>query len=501
MIRNGPRLGYNARMSAWHEAPVAFVDLETTGCTPGASRIIEIGLVAADRGRLEYEWSSLVNPGTPISPAIQHFTGISAEMVRDAPFFEDLAEQVLERLCGRLLVAHNARFDYGFLKQELRRCGRKLDARVLCTVKLSRRLEPQAREHNLDAVIARYGLNCARRHRALPDAQALWELWAALPAAHGLGEFERAVDEIVGARAVPEHLPPQLAEELPERPGVYRFFGEGDALLYVGKATNIRERVFSHWHAALRDARAQRLAAQTRRVDWTVTAGELGALLTEARFVRELKPLHNRRLRGARAAWAWAVSDDGAAPQLAPLDALPLGFEPTDYFGLYCSEVAARRALEGLAREHRLCLKTLGLEQARGSCFAYQLGRCAGACVGKEPLRLHTARLKLAFAPHRLRPWPFDGPIGVREVDADGWMQLHLIDRWRHLGTLAEGDGALAERRDLLAASVARGYRTSPFDPHVYRILTRHLRHVSRRNLVRLEAARASAESGESFEP
>jgi DNA polymerase-3 subunit epsilon len=446
------------------DAPLALVDLETTGGDPQRSRVIEIGVVLANGGELESEWSTLVNPGVPIPPSIQHFTGITDEMVRTAPFFEDLAAELLRRLEGRLFVAHNARFDYGFLSAELRRTGRRLHGRVVCTVKLSRRLAPNAPAHNLDALIERFALHCSRRHRALPDAQALYQLWQALAARHPRERLECALADVLRLRSVPAHLPPELLDELPEGPGVYRFFGEQGALLYVGKARDIRSRVLAHWQSAARDPKSQRLAELTRRVDWVETAGELGALLLEARLVREELPLLNRRLRGAAQIWTWVVADDGAAPLLAPLDQCPLSFEHSDCFGLYRGESAARQALAGIAREHRLCLKVLGLEQASGSCFAFQLGKCAGACVGAEPLRRHALRLKLALAPHRMKEWPFAGRIGIREAGDNGIVQLHVLDGWRHLGTLAEGD------------SLPGRSHPQPFDLEVYRILLRHLR-------------------------
>jgi DNA polymerase III subunit epsilon len=459
-------------MSAWLDAPVAFVDVETTGCHPFASRIIEIGLVAASAGELQYEWSSLVNPGVAIPASIQHFTGITDEMVRDAPSFEQLADELVARFEGRLFVAHNARFDYGFFRRQFRELEQPFTSRVACTVKLSRRLDPQVSRHSLDAIIERYGLDCERRHRALPDARALWQFWQALRARRPESEIERALDQIIHLRSVPAHLPQELAEELPELPGVYRFHGEGDALLYVGKANNIRTRVLAHWQGSGRDAKSQRLSELTRRVSWIVTAGELGALLLEARLVRAAKPIYNRQLRGCDAAWTWVVADDGAAPELAPVDQIPLSFEHSDTFGLYRTPAAARSALTAIAREHRLCLRMLGLESSAGSCFAYQLGKCAGACVGAEPLRLHTVRLKLALAPQRLKPWPFSGPVGVREVGASGLTQIHVLDRWRHIGTLEEGD------------SVAHSSSLQPFDIDVYRILVRALRGPAQSQLV-----------------
>jgi DNA polymerase-3 subunit epsilon len=462
-------------MSAWLDAPVAFLDVETTGCHPFASRIIEIGLVAASGGAFEYEWSTLVNPGVAIPTSIQHFTGITQEMVRDAPSFEQLADELAARLAGRLFVAHNARFDYSFVRRAFRELGRPFTSRVACTVKLSRRLDPQVNRHSLDAVIERYGLECERRHRALPDARTLWQFWQALRAKRPQLEIERALDEIVHLRSVPAHLPQELADELPELPGVYRFHGEGDALLYVGKANNIRARVLAHWQGAARDAKSQRLSELTRRVSWIVTAGELGALLLEARLVRAAKPIYNRQLRGCDAAWTWVIADDGAAPELAPVEQVPLSFEASDTFGLYRTATAARAALSGIAREHRLCLRVLGLESSAGSCFAYQLGKCAGACVGTEALRRHALRLKLALAPHRLKSWPFPGAIAVREVGASGLIQVHVLDRWRHLGTLEEGD------------ELMRTGALAPFDIDVYRILVRALRGPAPLKLLRLE--------------
>jgi DNA polymerase-3 subunit epsilon len=461
-------------MSSWLDAPVAFVDVETTGCHPFASRIIEIGLVAASGGELQYEWSSLVNPGVAIPPSIQHFTGITDEMVRHAPSFEELADELAARFEGRLFVAHNARFDYGFFRRQFRELERSFTSRVACTVKLSRRLDPQVSRHSLDAIIERYGLDCERRHRALPDARALWQFWEALRATRAQSDIERALDEIIHLRSVPAHLPQELADELPELPGVYRFHGEGDALLYVGKANNIRTRVLAHWQGSARDAKSQRLGELTRRVSWTITAGELGALLLEAKLVRAAKPIYNRQLRGSDTAWTWVVADDGAAPQLAPIDQIPLSFEHSDTFGPYRTPSAARSALAGIAREHRLCLRVLGLEDSAGSCFAYQLGKCVGACVGAEPLRLHSLRLKLALAAQRLKPWPFAGPVGVREVGAGGLTQVHVLDRWRHLGTLEDGD-------DLPGSSALQ-----PFDMDVYRILVRALRGSGRWTLVPL---------------
>lgn len=152
---------------------LAFIDLETTGANPVHDRITEIGIVEVDGAR----WSTLVNPKRSIPEFIQHMTGISNAMVADAPTFDQVAAELGQRLQGRLFVAHNARFDYGFVRHEYQRLGQRFQADVLCTVRLSRRLFPEHHRHNLDSLIERHGLAADDRHRAMADADLIWQFW------------------------------------------------------------------------------------------------------------------------------------------------------------------------------------------------------------------------------------------------------------------------------------------------------------------------------------
>ena len=188
------------REVSWLEAPVAFVDLETTGGNAAFHRVIEVGVVAASAGGLEYEWSSLVNPGMSIPWGVQAITGITDDMVENAPTFADIAAQLAERFDGRLFVAHNASFDYGFVREEFRRSGIRYESRVACTVKLSRRVNPGMPRHNLDVLIAHLGLQISRRHRALPDAQALWQFWCNLRARPNREDIDKALEKITRIR-------------------------------------------------------------------------------------------------------------------------------------------------------------------------------------------------------------------------------------------------------------------------------------------------------------
>src|SRR6202521_3197872 len=214
---------------------LVFVDLETTGGNAAYDRITEVGVVRVRNGELVEEWSSLVNPECPIPSYIEAFTGITNQMVADAPRFAEIAAIVRQKLQAALFVAHNARFDYSFLRSEFLKAQMNFSATVLCTVKLSRRLFPEFPRHNLDAVMERNGLTCGARHRALGDARVLHDFWCKLRRDLAEPRLAAAVQTVLGAHKLPAHLPPGLADDLPEGPGAYRFFGEDNTLLYVGK--------------------------------------------------------------------------------------------------------------------------------------------------------------------------------------------------------------------------------------------------------------------------
>jgi DNA polymerase-3 subunit epsilon len=454
-----------------YDRPVVFLDLETTGATATRDRITEVGLVEIDRGRFLREWSTLVNPGVSIPPQIQALTGISNAMVALAPPFEEIARELWQALDGRVLVAHNARFDYGFLKNEFRRLGRTLTLPVLCTVKLSRRLFPQHPRHNLDSLIARHAIRCESRHRALGDARVLWQLAQAWREAPGEAAVLAACAKLLKTATVPAGLPDNAFDHIPEGPGVYLFYGEKDVPLYVGKSINLRTRVMSHFSGDHRLHKDMRIAAEVKRIDWIETAGELGALIEEARLVKELSPLHNRQLRRNTelCAWHWPGQRHDLAPQLVSARELS-GIEFRDLYGLFRSRRAATEALREIAAEHQLCHGLLGLDKRDGPCFARQLKRCRGACVGAETVQAHALRLAAALVKLRVRAWPFAGRIGIRETSADGGRcELHVLDQWCHLGTVKSEE----ELRDFEAGAPARPL----FDLDTYKILTRYFYH------------------------
>ncbi|MBC8027949.1 MAG: hypothetical protein H7Y89_18310 [Steroidobacteraceae bacterium] len=449
------------------DTPLAFVDIETTGGHAGVHRVIDVAVIGMTGDRVDFEWQTLVNPGVRIPAGITELTGIDDEMLLHAPPFERIAAELREKLAGRVFVAHNVRFDYGFIRREFAAIETAWRAPSMCTVRLSRALYPEMPRHNLDAVIEHHGITVDSRHRAMPDAVVLREFWGKVRAAWPAETLQEAIDRATRRATLPPALSQDLADDLPESAGVYRFFGDGDALLYVSKANILRERVLDHFRGGAA-AKSLQLAAQVRRVEWIETAGELGAALLEAREVRERQPVFNRRLRGGGECLTWLFADDSSAPQLVGLDARVL--RSGDAFGIYRSERLARKALESLARENQWCFKVLGLEEGAGSCVGLQVGRCRGACTGKESPAVHLTRVKLKLMPQRLEPWPHDGPMMVRE-GAGERAEYHVIDGWQHLATLENEFDDVEELQRVSTRS-----RRTEFDIDSYRILTRLLR-------------------------
>lgn len=445
------------------------LDLETTGGSPVHDRITEIAAVRLEGGLEVARWSTLVNPGTTISSFIQNLTGISNQMVRTAPAFEEVAPRLLELLEGAVLVAHNARFDHGFLLNEFARLEIALRVKTLCTVRLSRLLYPQHRGHGLDALMQRHGLKSCQRHRAMGDVDVLLA-WLELAARElGAEKISRQAQTLLQGSAA---LPPQLetpVADIPESAGVYLFYGENPLPLYIGKSVKMRSRVMSHFQASGRETREMRMAQEIRRVEWVETAGELGALLLEARLVKQKQPLHNRQLRRGHSLCAWRLAAD---PLARPLLSLVRGedLQPWEFgqlYGVYRSKNQALASLRELAETQSLCPQALGLESGKGRCFAQQIGRCKGVCCGQEKPELHYLRLQLALDQQKLRLWPYPGRIGLREHNPQtGRTDIHLFDQWCHLATVHDE----AELEQALNSSA-----TLAFDLDTYHLLVKRL--------------------------
>jgi DNA polymerase III subunit epsilon len=407
----------------------AFVDLETTG---GRSddRVIEVGIVTWDGEKVE-EWQSLINPDRYVSDDIYRLTGIRKDELLLAPSFEQVVEEVRERLEGAIFVAHNARFDYGFIRREFARLEREYSSKVICSVKLSRKLWPEYRRHSLDTLIERWGIVCTNRHRALGDAKVIFEFLTKMRQMLGDEKVFGVIESMLASQGEPPMLPKSQIEMLPEKCGVYIFKGAGGETLYVGKSKNIKNRVQSHFYDDIDSDRELMIKDQVVKVEIRETKNEFEALLWESLLVKKMRPLYNRRLRNLESVWVIKIKNDGKVRVLLQEKDVYDIEGIVSSFGVFRNKSSAQKHLEKLA-EAGFCKKVLGLESGGGACFAYHLGECKGACIGKEDQKLLELKLMTQLAMTKIQKWPFEGPVilgdGVGAIVED-WCVIGFVDQ------------------------------------------------------------------------
>jgi DNA polymerase-3 subunit epsilon len=418
-------------MNILHENIFAIVDVETTGTSPTFDRCIEIGIIRVEKGRVVERFQTLLDPQKNLPSSITGITGIQAEDLVGAPLFEDVSDTISRLLEGAIFVAHNARFDYSFIKNELKRVGKTYTAKNLCTVRLSRKLFPEHTKHDLSTIISRFGFVCENRHRALDDAEVLWNFFERMEK-DGRGEdMEKSIKELLKENTLPQFLDEKTIRVLPEGPGVYVFYGPEDEMLYIGKSKNVRYRVLSHFSNDHATAKEMHLCQQTVRVEGIQTAGELSALLLESRMIKEHSPLYNRLLRRTH---ELVVARKGIERgfETVTLERIK-GIEASEYgniLGIFKNIRQAKEFLKSAQDEHTLCPKLLGLENGKGACFYSQLQKCLGACVGKESTKEYNARVRTAFKNRRVKAWPFAGPILIEERIDDEHKHSFILDNW-----------------------------------------------------------------------
>lgn len=441
-----------------------FIDVETTGTRATRDRITEIAALKILNGDIIDRWTSFIYPDERVPFNIIQLTGITDAMLSDAPRFAEIAHSLYEWLDDAPLVAHNARFDFSFLHNEFKRAGLDFRSPLLCTLRLSKRIAPQERKHNLPALLDRYGISAIRHHRAGDDVEALWSLWQTWQAQHSAAEWEALLATEKRHRSLPAHLDPELLEQLPKVPGVYLFYGHNQLPLYVGKSINLRSRVLGHFQRDYQDDKEMRLAQQVQHIEWEETAGDLGAQLREAQLVKSLMPIMNRRLRKKRRLTAWHWPEGATQPSLLDDNAMEL--VNSNLYGLFRSARDAKSALRHIAEKEQLCPQVLGLEKGRGRCFAHQLGKCRGVCCNQESIDEHTKRAQNALAQLQISAWPWPGSIAIKEYHPQrSQVAYHVVNQWRYLGTTSSE-----------AAAAKLATHNVAFDLDAYRILNRFLR-------------------------
>lgn len=406
--------------------PVVFVDIETTGGSYRNSRVLEVAAIRYENGIITDEFSTLINPETYIPASITKLTGITESDVKDAPVFGDIADQLFEIIDGAVFIAHNVRFDYSFLKAEFTQVGIAFTPKLLCTVRLSRALYTLEKGHSLAKLIERHNIPVFDRHRALDDARAIAYFTELAFSEHGAEQFNHAVARQLKTQSLPPHLDSSELESVRDEPGVYIFKDEHYQPVYIGKSIHLKKRIMSHFQDV--SSREVKISQSVHHIETIPTGSELAALVLESKLVKDLKPLFNRRLRRVSSYALLLRRDEGEYASLAVIQGnIDNQTDLTQVYGLYESRMKAKKRLDDMTRSFQLCPKLMGLEKTKSACFSYALGRCKGACVGKEPTELYNRRFETALEHTRVDTWPFESAITI-PINPQG--ERVIVNNW-----------------------------------------------------------------------
>ena len=378
----------------------AVIDVETTGGRASRNRITEIAIVLTDGQQIIDQWSSLVHPETYIPAGIVELTGITQEMVADAPKFYEVARRVVEMTEGAVFVAHNARFDYSFVREEFRRLGYTYTRKQLCTVRLSRQAFPGMPSYSLGKLCPRLGIENAARHRALGDATATAQLLHRMLSGDGREETaEELINLGIKEALLPQHVTLETIHALPEEPGVYYFHNQRGDVVYVGKSINIKKRVAQHF--SQKTEKARKMQQHVHDITCEVCGNELVALLLESHEIKRLRPPINRAQRVRQFPYVvhhW-INEEGficlGAEQVTAARRKEL-----QIISEYPKAGHAKGALARCVEQFELCHSLTVGYRSSGPCFHYHLKQCHGACCGQEEPDTYNQRARRAV--HRL---------------------------------------------------------------------------------------------------
>lgn len=450
-----------------YHKPIVIVDTETTGMSPVRGRIIEIACIRIENGIEVDRFVSLVDPDMRIGLEIQAITTITPDMLKTAPSFSQIASRVDEIFKDAILCAHNARFDYGFIKAEMERAGYPFKKTMLCTAKLSRSLFPEYKKHDLSSIIERYDFDCAARHRAEGDADVLVQFLEYIERVENGEELMTKVGKVTGSNSVPSQLDKSIVDALPENPGVYTFYGSEGEILYIGKSINIKSRVMSHFSNTHRDGKEMKLWQEVHDITYESTISDLGASLLELVRIKTEYPKYNRLSRKVHSLWYLQKSTNEKGYtvfDIVPDDKVPLGKLDTVY-AVFKNRRQGITMLRELAKGNKICPKLLGAETGKGPCFSYQLGLCPGACAGKVDVQEYNNLIEELFSERKVRSWPFKDKVTLRYFDPKNEKaEIFIVNNW----ILEEASVYETDEPQALL-----GELEGMFDYDVYKVLTR----------------------------
>jgi DNA polymerase-3 subunit epsilon len=375
----------------------AILDIETTGGSPKNCKITEIAIFIHDGSKVIDEYATLINPEVNIPYFITNLTGISNEMVENAPRFYEVAKKIVELTEGRTVVGHNVNFDYSFIKSEFKQLGYDFDRKTLCTVKLSRKIIPGYPSYSLGKICEILGIQNTGRHRASGDALATVKLFE-----HLISKSSESGQELpLGnantgkARNLNDFLKPEDISAIPDESGVYYFHDSEGNLIYIGKSKNLRKRVLDHF-GNNESRRAMEMCQKIAGISYELTGSELIALLKESQEIKSHKPFYNRKQK--RTSYPLGLFDSKDQYGYIVLRIRKISDDNKIPLTLFENKTEANDYLTSMAKRYWLCQKLCGLYDTDGPCFHYDIRQCNGACIQKEPPKVYNQRVEKLIA-------------------------------------------------------------------------------------------------------
>lgn len=462
----------------------AIVDILTTGLHVVHDRIIEIAVRIIDDKGLVCDSHQLINPERSVPAPISALTGITNDRLESALPFEAHADALFNLLQGCILVAHNARFEFGFLKNSFKRAGLAYKSPVLCTIKLMKKLIPDLPACQLDFLATHFNIENPKAHGALSDAETLHALITELFKVFSRYQVVQVAQSIYQQSSIPTKLVTDVSA-FPNSPGVYLFYAKNSTTpMYIGKSVTLRQRIMSHFQASHAHAKEFAMAQQVERVEIIPTAGELSALLLESELIKEHMPVYNRRLRRAKVCVGIKVSFVNGYATLT-LERYTFddetGLKPDELYGTFKSQSAAKHALLTLVKDYSLCPKLAQLERSATACFSYQLKRCRGACVNEESRDAYNQRVYQALNELREATWPYAEAIAIKEhCPVNQMTQFLIFNQWRYSG-MVNHESQLRQWHKLPAKKAIYHY-------DAYKIVLRFMTNTSIKEVIDLNA-------------
>lgn len=381
----------------------AIIDIETTGGQPAQDRITEIAIFIHDGHNIVDKYHTLINPQRPIPYFITQLTGITDEMVKDAPKFHEVAKEIVQFTEGKIFVAHNVRFDYSFIKKEFGDLGYNYQRKTLCTVRLSRALMPGLPSYSLGKLCQSVNIELQMRHRAIGDAQATAVLFDRLlklnqpvisNSPDALEHNKKLISSAVKTSLLPPHITREQVDALPDQAGVYYFYDKDGDIIYVGKSINIRKRIIQHFNIDYKSKKSLEFKNRITDITYELTGSELVALLFESDEIKKIKPYYNRQQRrSVFNSGIYAYYDQKGYKRLTydkvNTDRIPLIALSNHH--------KSKSFLYHKVEKFSLCQKLCNLYKTQGACFDFQVHQCLGACVGQETPEAYNARVDAAI--------------------------------------------------------------------------------------------------------